>query len=238
MSRRSRTIGADSWPTGPRSALCQRCTSAAGRRRDSSRKALTPFAASITDTTGIAPDAEITLETNPDDVTRERADQWAAAGINRVSFGVQSHDPAVLAWMHRTHRAEQVAPAVAALRASGICNISADLIFALPAHLERDWRDDLERTIALEPTHLSLYGLTIEPHTPLFRWTERGASVPTLDERYADEYLLAHQMMTAAGFDHYEVSNAGRPRFSRETPTTLPTGVVWITSGSAHRRTR
>ena len=183
----------------------------------------------------IAPDAEITLETNPDDVTPERAVAWAAAGINRVSLGVQSHDAEVLAWMHRTHRVEQVAPAVDALRAAGITNISVDLIFALPVELDRDWRRDLDLTFALEPTHLSLYGLTIEPHTPLFHWTERGSAITVPDERYADEYLQAHAVMTAGGFEHYEVSNAGLPGFRARHNSAYWHGVDYVGLGpSAH----
>lgn len=156
---------------------------------------------------------EITLEANPDDVTPARAAEWAAAGVNRVSLGVQSHNPGVLEWMHRTHQREQVAPAMAALRSAGITNISVDLIFALPDSLQRDWDDDLSKTLELEPWHVSLYGLTVEPLTPLGRWTARGLVTPTPDQRYADEFLLADERLTSAGFEHYEVSNFGRPGF-------------------------
>lgn len=156
----------------------------------------------------LTPDAEITLEANPDDVTPAAADAWRAAGVNRVSLGVQSHRPHVLEWMHRTHRVEQVAPAMAALRAAGIDNVSVDLIFALPAELQRDWSADLEETLALAPSHVSLYGLTVEPHTPLARWTERGSVIAAPDDRYADEYLLAHAVLGVAGFTFYEISNA------------------------------
>lgn len=159
----------------------------------------------------LAADAEVTLETNPDDVTAERAAAWRAAGVNRVSLGVQSHEPAVLEWMHRTHRAEQVPEAFRVLRGAGFDNISADLIFALPLEVPRDWDRDLELTLALEPEHLSLYGLTVEPHTPLARWTERGAAHEAGDDRYAAEYLAAHRALRRAGFEHYEVSNAARP---------------------------
>jgi oxygen-independent coproporphyrinogen-3 oxidase len=159
----------------------------------------------------IAPGAEITLEANPEDVNRETAGAWARAGINRVSLGVQSFDPAVLAWMHRTHSTEQVPEAVAHLRAAGITNLSLDLIFALPASLERDWAGDLARVLALEPSHLSLYGLTVESHTPLGRWVDRGQARPAPEERYAEEFLLAHATLAAAGYRHYEVSNYGLP---------------------------
>ncbi|HEU5049053.1 MAG TPA: radical SAM family heme chaperone HemW [Gemmatimonadales bacterium] len=160
-----------------------------------------------------APDAEITLEANPDDVTPEASSAWAAAGVNRVSLGVQSFDPDVLAWMHRTHHAEQVAPAMESLRGAGISNLSLDLIFALPPELGRDWARDLDAALALDPSHLSLYGLTVEPRTPLGRWTDRGEVSPTAEGAYAEEFLHTTHTLAAAGWDHYEVSNAARPGF-------------------------
>ena len=159
----------------------------------------------------VPPDAEITLEANPDDVSSAAAEAWRGAGINRVSLGVQSFDPAVLDWMHRTHTAAQVPAAVATLRAAGIEELSLDLIFALPRSLGRDWAADLDRALALAPEHLSLYGLTVEPHTPLGRWTARAEVRPLDDEAYATEFLLADARLRDAGFEHYEVSNAARP---------------------------
>lgn len=156
-------------------------------------------------------DAEVTLETNPEDVTPEGAAAWAAAGINRVSLGVQSFDPAVLAWMHRTHTADQVSRAVDLLRAAGLLNLSMDLIYAVPGELGRDWGRDLDALLALEPRHLSLYGLTIEPGTPLARWTDRREVHAAPDQRAAAEYLQAHARLRASGFRHYEVSNAALP---------------------------
>jgi oxygen-independent coproporphyrinogen-3 oxidase len=159
----------------------------------------------------IAPAAEITLEANPDDVTMAAASSWRAAGVNRVSLGVQSFDPGVLAWMHRTHTADQVPRAVEALRCAGIQDLSVDLIFGLPSELGREWCRDLESAFELGPEHLSLYGLTVEAHTPLGRWTGRG-EVSALDEdRYAAEFLAAHEALTEHGYEHYEVSNAARP---------------------------
>ncbi len=159
----------------------------------------------------VAAGAEITLEANPDDVTPARAAAWRAAGVNRISLGVQSLDPAVLAWMHRTHTAGQVGPAVEALRDAGFEDISLDLIFGLPAALGRDWERDLALAFALEPEHLSLYGLTVEAHTPLGRWTERGEVTPVDEERYAAEFLAADRALAREGYEHYEVSNAARP---------------------------
>jgi putative oxygen-independent coproporphyrinogen III oxidase len=159
----------------------------------------------------IAAGAEITLEANPEDVTLERARAWRAAGINRVSLGVQSFEPLVLQWMHRTHSAEDAGQAVETLRAAGLARISLDLIYALPPEVPRDWAEELDRALALDPEHLSLYGLTVEQHTPLARWVTRGEAHPAPEERYAEEFLSAHSRLTRAGYRHYEVSNYARP---------------------------
>jgi oxygen-independent coproporphyrinogen-3 oxidase len=161
----------------------------------------------------LAAGGEVTLEANPEDVTAEAAAAWQRAGVNRVSLGVQSFDPSVLAWMHRTHDAAQVPRAVGILREAGIANLSLDLIYALPPDLTRDWGRDLDQALALEPEHLSLYGLTVESGTPLGRWVARGDARPAPEERYAEEFLRAHRALTAVGFRHYEVSNYGRPGF-------------------------
>lgn len=156
-------------------------------------------------------DAEITLEANPDDVSAESAAAWRDAGINRFSIGAQSFADRTLAWMHRTHDSSQIERAVDAARSAGIDNLSLDLIFALPTLLGRDWRNDLRRALALEPAHLSLYGLTVEPATPLARWRDRREMHEATDEVYEREFLLAHDTLAENGFEHYEVSNYGRP---------------------------
>jgi len=153
---------------------------------------------------------EVTLEANPEDVTPDSARAWRRAGINRVSLGAQSFDDRVLQWMHRSHDATRIGDAVRTLRAAGFDNISLDLIFALPAELERDWARDLDLACSLLPAHLSLYGLTVEERTPLARWISRGATSAPNDERYAEEYLLAHVRLAAYGYHFYEVSNAAR----------------------------
>ena len=159
----------------------------------------------------VALDAEITVEANPDDVSLPIAAAWRAAGVNRISLGVQSFDPAVLHWMHRVHTAEQVPPAVEALRCGGIRDLSLDLIFGLPADLERDWQRDLDSAFSLGPEHLSFYGLTVEPHTILGHRAGRGELTPVDEERYAAEFLMAHQALGSQGYEHYEVSNAALP---------------------------
>lgn len=164
----------------------------------------------------LSTDAEVTLEANPEDVNAAAVAAWRAAGVNRVSLGAQSFDDRVLAWMHRSHDAAAIGRAVDTLRGGGIDNLSIDLIFAIPAELERDWSEDVRRALALEPEHLSLYGLTVEQHTPMGRWRARGELVESPEESYEAEFLHAHDALTTAGFEHYEVSNFGRPgRHSR-----------------------
>jgi oxygen-independent coproporphyrinogen-3 oxidase len=151
--------------------------------------------------------AEITIEANPDDVTAEAVAAWRAAGVTRLSLGAQSFGAVALAWMHRTHTAEQTAAAVHVARDGGIESLSLDLIFALPTAVPRSWSGDLSDALALRPDHLSLYGLTVERATPLGRWVARGTATAAPDERYAAEYLEAHDALAGAGFEHYEVSS-------------------------------
>ena len=154
---------------------------------------------------------EVTIEVNPEDVTAESVAAWASAGVNRVSLGVQSFDAGALKWMHREHTVAQSEAAVRLLREGGIGNLSVDLIFALPDSLARDWDRDLDLALALEPDHLSLYGLTVEPRTPLGRWSVRGEVAEAPEERFESEFLRADARLAEAGFEHYEVSNYGRP---------------------------
>jgi oxygen-independent coproporphyrinogen-3 oxidase len=157
------------------------------------------------------PGAEVTIEANPEDVSADAAVSWREAGVTRVSVGVQSFDEAVLKWMHRTHDATQAERAASILRENGFDDWSLDLIFALPPEVGRSWPEDLRRALELEPTHISCYGLTVEPHTPLLRWRERGEVHEADEERYEEEFLEAHTVLTAAGYEHYEVSNYARP---------------------------
>lgn len=155
-------------------------------------------------------DVEWTAEANPESLTSELAADWRAAGVNRVSLGVQTfHEPA-LRWMGRMHGADGPARAVAAARAGGLYNISLDLIFGLPERLGRDWAGDLDRALELDPTHVSLYGLTAEKSTPLGGWVASGREQLADEDRYAAEYLLAVDRLSGAGFEHYEVSNFAR----------------------------
>jgi oxygen-independent coproporphyrinogen-3 oxidase len=141
------------------------------------------------------------------------AEAWAVAGVNRLSLGLQTfHEPA-LRWMGRLHGAEGAARALEHARAVGITNVSLDLIFGLPERLDRDLRDDLERIVALDVPHVSLYGLTVEAGTPLGRAVEEGCEEPADEERYREEFLVAASVLADAGYEQYEVSNFARPGF-------------------------
>jgi oxygen-independent coproporphyrinogen-3 oxidase len=135
--------------------------------------------------------------------------------------------------MHRTHTSDQIGAAVDAARSAGIANVSLDLIFALPSSLGRDWGDDLARAVALAPSHISLYGLTVHERTPLARWRDRGELTEAPDDMYASEFLLAHEVLTAAGFEHYEVSSYALPGFRSRHNASYWSGVPWIGLGPA-----
>jgi oxygen-independent coproporphyrinogen III oxidase len=185
--------------------------------------------------TTIATGAEVTLEANPEDISERAVAQWAQAGVNRLSIGIQSFDDRVLQWMHRVHDAESAVRAVHEARAGGIGAFSLDLIFALPQGIARDWRDDLERVVALRPQHVSMYGLTIESGTPLGRWRARGEVTEAPEERYEQEFLAAHDVLSAAGFEHYEVSNFALPGHRARHNSAYWQGVPYLGVGpSAH----
>ena len=178
-------------------------------------------------------DVEVTLEANPEDVTPAAARAWQRAGVNRVSLGAQSFDDNVLKWMHRSHDAARIGAAVHALRGAGVENISLDLIFGLPKELHRDWDRDLDMLCSLLPAHCSLYGLTVEPRTPLDRWISRGATRAPDDERYAEEYLTAHRRLTRENYEFYEVSNAARDGFRSKHNSAYWSGRPYVGFGPA-----
>jgi oxygen-independent coproporphyrinogen-3 oxidase len=154
---------------------------------------------------------EWTVEANPETLTRELARDWQDAGVNRISLGAQTFHEPTLQWMGRLHGTDGPARAIDHVRDAGIDNVSIDLIFGVPSRLGRDWGHDLDRAAALEPEHISLYGLTAEQATPLGRWVNEGRETLATEDRYEEEYRLAVERLTLRGFEHYEVSNFARP---------------------------
>ena len=161
---------------------------------------------------------EITLEADPETITREKAEAWLAAGFNRVSLGAQSFSDVELKAAGRMHRRADISAAVSTLRAAGFRNLTLDLIAGLPHQTPDSWRDAVESLLRLEPEHISIYLMEIDEGSRLGREAISGGErysageLPS-DDAMADAYELACGWLDAAGFDHYEISNWGRPGF-------------------------
>ncbi len=156
-------------------------------------------------------DAELSIEVNPGTTVESYLRELAGAGINRVSIGAQSFEPAELQFLDRIHSVEAISATVVAARRAGIRSVNLDLIYGLPLQTADAWRANLERAIALPIDHLSAYALTVEEGTPLGRRVARGdVNVPD-DDHLADFYEIASDTLAAAGFEQYELSNWARP---------------------------
>ena len=155
--------------------------------------------------------SEVTMEANPESMTREKAAIALAAGVRRLSIGVQSFHPHLLHFLDRAHSAARADAAFADARRAGFDNISVDLMFGIPSETRDEWAADLERALALRPDHLSCYNLTFEPGTRLHRDMQRGSVAP--NDQDDDRWMFEHtrSRLSDAGFTAYEVSNfAGR----------------------------
>ena len=166
---------------------------------------------------GLAQDAEVTTEANPDSVDAAGLAALREAGFTRVSFGMQSASPHVLRLLERTHTPGRPERAVAEARAAGFAHVNLDLIYGTPGESEADWQASLEAAVAAGPDHVSAYSLIVEEGTRLGQRVRRGEVPMTDDDVHADRYLQAESVLGAAGFTWYEVSNwattpAGRCR--------------------------
>lgn len=167
---------------------------------------LAAMLSAVRDTWDFADGAEITTEANPDSVDAAYLAELKNAGFTRVSFGMQSAVPHVLATLERTHDPERVPLVVGWARDAGL-DVSLDLIYGTPGESISDWRTSLEAVIALQPDHVSAYALIVEDGTKLARQIRRGEVAEPSDDLQADMYELADAMLASAGFDWYEVSN-------------------------------
>ncbi len=164
----------------------------------------------VRDEFGLAPGAEVTTESNPDSVDLRALEQLRAGGINRVSFGMQSAVPHVLAVLDRTHDPLRVPQVVDWARAAGFEQVSLDLIYGTPGESAADWQASLDAALACRPDHLSAYALIVEEGTALARRVKRGELPMTDDDDLADKYLATDAALEAAGLRWYEVSNWAR----------------------------
>jgi oxygen-independent coproporphyrinogen-3 oxidase len=187
--------------------------------------------ASVRDAWGLAPGAEVTTEANPDSVDADYLLALKAAGFTRISFGMQSAVPHVLATLERTHDPERIPLVVRWARDAGL-DVSLDLIYGTPGESLDDWRVSLEQAVAQEPDHLSAYALIVEDGTKLARQIRRGEIATPDDDLAADMYELADELLAAAGYEWYEVSNWARPSTSSGTGSEPTFNVV---DGAEHR---
>ncbi len=158
-------------------------------------------------------DVEISMEVNPGTVNQAYLTAVRRLGVNRVSFGVQSAIATELALLERTHDFATAVAAVQMARAAGLTNLSLDLIYGVPGQTLPGWQTSLQAALALEPPHLSLYCLTIEPGTPMQRWLENGRISPPDPDLAADQYELARTLLAEHGYIHYEISNWAQPGY-------------------------
>jgi len=162
---------------------------------------------------GIEADAEISLEANPESVTVETLRGYRAAGVNRLSFGVESFQPHVLKRLGRLQTAAETRLAVPAAREAGFANVSLDLMFAVPGQSRDDWAADLDIAASFEPDHVSAYNLTYEEGTPFFELRKSGKLAPLEDEDEAAMFEEARRRLAGRGYRAYEVSNFAKPGF-------------------------
>ena len=157
--------------------------------------------------------AEVSMEANPGDIAPEGVESWRSAGVNRLSIGVQSFDDDLLVRLGRRHNSDEAAAAARVAKHHGFENFSLDLMFGLPNQVLGQWRDSLERCIELDPRHVSLYGLTLEPGTPMEADVRLGRTPLPDPDLGADMYTFAEDRLAAGGFEHYEISNWAVPGF-------------------------
>ena len=181
----------------------------------------------------IGEDAEVTMECNPDDITDDYAQAISRLPINRVSMGVQTFDDNRLRFLHRRHSSENVYKAVERLRQAGINNISIDLMYGFPNQTVDEWRLDIEKAISLNVEHISAYSLMFEEGTPLFKMLESKKIKEADEEQSLEMFNSLIDTLTAAGYEHYEISNFAKPGFRSRHNSSYWQGIPYIGIGAA-----
>jgi oxygen-independent coproporphyrinogen III oxidase len=161
----------------------------------------------------VNPGAEITLETNPDDLTPDALRTFREHGINRLSIGIQSFDDSILKYLHRAHNADSAENCVNMAHDAGFSNISIDLIYAIPGLSDELWAETIQKALMLKPVHISSYSLTIEEKTAFGRWAAQGKISPVADDNAAGQLSLLVSTLESAGFEQYEISNFALPGY-------------------------
>lgn len=183
----------------------------------------------------IAPDAEITVEANPDDLTDAYAEMLGSLPFNRLSMGIQSFDNSELQFLNRRHTAQEAIDAVRRCQQRGFDNISIDLMYGLPGQSTAMWQRNLEQAVGLGIQHISSYHLIYEERTRMYRLLKAGRIAPVQEETSTKMFTLLIDRLAAAGFIHYEISAFGREGFFSRHNSAYWTGMKYIGLGpSAH----
>ncbi len=183
----------------------------------------------------ITRDAEITVETNPDDLNLNMLKEYKAIGVNRVSIGTQSFHKSDLRYMNRIHSPEQALESIVNSKKAGFDNITIDLIYGTPRLSDLLWQKNLERVVEFDIPHVSSYALTVEPKTPLEYMIRKGKASPVDEEQSARQFELMLQVLQQHGYLHYEISNFARPGYFSRHNLLYWTGASYLGLGpSAH----
>lgn len=183
----------------------------------------------------ISTNPEITIEANPDDLTKEKVSELKGSLINRFSIGVQSFFEEDLRWMNRAHNAQEAESSIKRVQDIGFENITADLIYGYPLLTNPKWISNIQKIIDLNIPHLSAYSMTIEPQTALASFINKGIQKPMNEGQSADQFLILTEMITSNGFEQYEISNYAQDEHYSKHNTNYWKGVPYLGIGpSAH----
>jgi len=183
----------------------------------------------------VNPHAEITIEVNPDDCSETKLKDWIDLGINRLSIGLQSFKEGDLNWMNRSHNSRQGIDAVKNARRAGFKNISIDLMYGLPNLSKEEWLINLKSAVALKPTHISAYCLTIEPKTAVHSWVLNEKSIPLNEDYQNEQFLDMIEFLSEVGYEQYEISNFAKGSVYAKHNTAYWEGKPYLGVGpSAH----
>ncbi len=183
----------------------------------------------------IESNCETTFECNPDDLSFEKTEMLKDTGINRLSIGIQSFHAADLAYMNRSHSPFQSTAAIKNAQRSGFENITTDLIYGTPTMSKQQWQENILKTFRLNIPHISAYSLTVEKKTALDVFIRRGTALPVEDEKAKEDFQILCNMMKDHGYEHYEVSNFGKPGYFSQHNLNYWNGTPYLGLGpSAH----
>lgn len=199
------------------------------------KEELSAFLAQIEELFEVSPNAEISLEANPDDCTEKNLKAWKSIGVNRLSIGIQSFKSSDLEWMNRAHNAKEAEQCVLLAQSIGYENITVDLMYGLPGLSEEEWRNHIQKVIDWGVPHVSSYCLTVEENTLLERKVKSGELKVADNEEESRQFEILLETLSQNGIDQYEISNFSRPGFESRHNSNYWKGVHYIGIGpSAH----